>query len=681
MEKKSFYRSEIDGLRALAIIPVILFHANISGFGGGFVGVDIFFVISGYLITSIILREIKEGSFSLMKFWERRVRRIVPVMFFIASAVLAGAYFILLFPVDFVDFGQSLVAQSLFLANIFFMRKSSYFAGPSESMPLLHTWSLSVEEQFYIGFPILIFLIWLVGKKMYGKMLVSVLILLTALSFLYNVYLTELLPGGAFSVPYISHVWGAATNGNAAFFFLPARAWELLLGAIIATGILAIHKKWIAEIITGIGFVAIVCAVVLFNDATPFPGWAALIPTLGSALIILGNTHVSTATGKFLSFPVLVWIGLISFSLYLWHWPVIVFSKTLLDGEVQEYAFIIIPLIFMVSWFTFTFIETPFRKKSICPKPWQMFLFGFLAIVSLVTAGLMINHFKGFPQRASEASHAIALAAVDVNPREYECFRKNYREVFNEGEPCILGDQTNIEVIDFVLWGDSHSDSAMPVVDALAFENGQTGAYFGSGGCGPVIWKYDVTKDEKCKLIKEQAISFIKEHNVKKVLLIASWESDLGAILANSDSGIMGNDTHQDTQEDSDGETFSEALSETVRMISSDSNEIYIMKKVPVFNDYDVRKEFNRVARTNHPPEPIVQTLQEHYQANAEENTAIDTLASSGAVIVLDPVPIFCPNNICSIVIDGKIVYKNGGHLNTTGAMLLRPVLADFFTN
>lgn len=677
MEKKSFYRREIDGLRALAIIPVILFHASITGFGGGFVGVDIFFVISGYLITSIILREIKEGSFSLVKFWERRVRRIVPVMFFITCAVLVGAYFIVLFPVDFVDFGQSLVAQSLFLANIFFMRKSSYFAGPSESMPLLHTWSLSVEEQFYIGFPILIFLIWYIGKKMYGKVLVSVLVALAVLSFFYNVYLTELFPGGAFSVPYISHVWGAATNGNAAFFFLPARAWELLLGAIVATGVLVVHKKWIAEIITGIGLIGIVYAIAVFNDATPFPGWAALIPTLGSALIILGNTHVSTAVGKFLSFPVLVWIGLISFSLYLWHWPVIVFSKVLHGEQAQEYIFIIIPLIFILSWFTFTFVETPFRKKSMCPKTWQMFLFGFFAIISLVTAGLMINHYKGFPERASEASHAIASAAVDVNPREFECFRKNYREVFTEGKPCILGDQTNTENIDFVLWGDSHSDSAMPAVDALALENGQTGAYFGSGGCGPVIWKYEVTKDEKCKLIKEQAISYIKDHDVKKVLLIASWESDLGEVVANTDGGIMGNEAQTKIEESE--ETFFQALSETVHRISSDSNEIYIMKKVPVFDRYDVRKEFNKIARTGDQPEPVVLTIQEYFQANSEENKAIDALASSGAIKVLDPTTIFCPDNLCSTVIDGKIVYKNGGHLNTTGAMLLRPVLTDFF--
>jgi peptidoglycan/LPS O-acetylase OafA/YrhL len=158
--KKSHYRADIDGLRALAVIPVIFFHLKIAGFSGGFIGVDIFFVISGHLITSIIMRELQEERFSLLRFWERRIRRILPVLFFVLLVTTIASYFITLFPTDFVNYGQSLAAQGLFIVNIFFMRIGDYFAAPAETLPLLHTWSLAVEEQFYIVFPIALLLIY-----------------------------------------------------------------------------------------------------------------------------------------------------------------------------------------------------------------------------------------------------------------------------------------------------------------------------------------------------------------------------------------------------------------------------------------------------------------------------------------------------------------------------------------
>lgn len=676
MEKGSFYHPEIDGLRALAIIPVILFHAGIAGFGGGFVGVDIFFVISGYLITSIILRDIKQGSFSLVKFWERRVRRIVPALFFITSLVLAAGYFIVLYPVDYLDLGHSLIAQSLFLANIFFMRKSGYFAGPSESMPLLHTWSLSVEEQFYIGFPILIFLVWYFLKRSYSKAIVIVLVALALLSFFYNVYLTELYPGNAFVVPGVSYIWGSATNLNAGFFFLPARAWELLLGAFLATGIIAIRSKWIAELLTAVGVCGIVYAVTVFTETTVFPGYAALLPTLGAAFIIAGNMHIRTKVGEVLSFPLFVGIGLISYSLYLWHWPILVYSRTLLENT-HLYMLPILLLIFALSWFSYQFVETPFRKKILCPKPIQMFVFGFCAIGLLVIAGLTIHHYRGFPDRVSEEARSIAEASVDGNPREFECFRKNYKEVFTLGDPCLLGAQDPAR-IDFVLWGDSHSDSAMPIIDLMAKEEGQTGAFFGAGGCRPMVWESVLSKDERCEQIKDQAIAYIKEHNVKKVLLISSWEGD--PLKLNPTKGIGMNGSGVEVTSGNTEETFYDALKHTVELISN-NNEVYVMKRIPVYENFDVRRLFTKAAFTHEKMEPITQTLQYYKSDNATENEAIDRLAQEGLLTVLDPQESFCSKDVCSVMIEDQILYKNGGHINTKGSMLLRPMFEDFFKN
>lgn len=674
MEKRKFYRPDIDGLRALAIIPVLLFHAGIAGFNGGFIGVDIFFVISGYLISSIILREIQNGTFSFVHFWERRVRRIIPVMFFITAVVVTAGYFIVLFPVDFINFGQSLVAQAFFLANLYFMRKDSYFAGPNESVPLLHMWTLSIEEQFYILLPILLVAVWLLAKKVYTRVLLWVLLAVALLSFAYNIYLVEFAAGGAFSVPFISHIWGSATNIRAAFFFLPARAWEFLIGALLATGFVAVRKKYLAEVLSIIGVVAIVYAVYTFDSTTVFPGFAVLLPVLGSALIILANTHVVTAVGSLLSFPVLVWVGLISYSLYLWHWPIIVFSKSLFTEKAQDYMFFALVLTFVLSYLTYKFVETPFRTKQICPKTTHMFLFGFVAVIVLATAGLTIHFAKGFPNRASEAALAISQAAVDVNPREYECYRKNYREIFTAGKPCLLGVQ-NEQQIDFVLWGDSNADAAMPIIDVMAKESGQTGAFFGAGGCRPIIWGSDEEKvtDEKCSIIKKQAVAYIAEHSVPKVLLISAWG---GIGLENQAKNQLGTfNTDDQNQED-----FYSALQATIDLIDTESNTIYLMKKVPN-HWYSIRNEFNKAARTNQPMEPITKTYESYQAANQIQNDAIDALGKEGVVEVIDPASAFCIDGVCSLALDGKILYKNGSHLNTTGAMRLRPFFVDFFAH
>lgn len=676
MKKSRFYRPDIDGLRALAIIPVILFHAGIAGFSGGFVGVDIFFVISGFLISSIILRELKEGKFSLIKFWERRVRRIMPVMFFISSVVVIAAYFIVLFPVDFVDFGQSLVAQSFFLANVFFMRKDSYFAGPSESMPLLHMWTLSVEEQFYVVLPLLLVAVWYFGRKFFSKAVIAALLVVALLSFSYNIYLVLGDPGGIFSVPFIGYIWGSANNLRAGFFFLPARAWEFLIGALLAAFSFSVKQKWMAEMFSGIGLLFIVYAIATFDSTTAFPGMAVLLPVFGSALIILANTKQDTVVGSLLSFPVLVWVGLISYSLYLWHWPVIVFSKILFADSAQNLMYLILPLVFMLSWFTYRFVETPFRLKKVCAKTSHMFLFGFVAIIMLAGAGLAIHFSKGMPGRASEAANAIAIAAADFNPRTYECYRKNLREILSEKDPCILGNQSK-ENVDFVLWGDSHSDASMPIVDLMAKENGYKGVYFGDSGCRPVLWNESSpeAKEERCEIVKNQALDYIElNKNINKVLLISAWN---GSPKTNNVVNSVEGDSLKEGIDESESD-FYQSLKFTVEAISSEGRVVYLMKKVPSYQ-FDSRKEFIKATLTGKALKSFNIPYREYKSENLVQNKVIDRLAKEGLVKVIDPAEAFCNEKVCSMVIDGKILYKDGGHLNTTGSMLLRPYLKDFF--
>ena len=346
------YRAEIDGLRALAVLPVILFHAGFEWFRGGFVGVDVFFVISGYLITSIIISEMVERKFSIINFYERRARRILPALFFVMAVSLPFAW-LWLSPSNLKDFGQSLIAVSTFSSNILFWSESGYFDTAAELKPLLHTWSLAVEEQYYILFPIFLILTWPLGIKW-------ILILLLI------VFFTSL--GVA--------QWGAYNSPSAAFFLLPTRGWELLIGvfaAIYLKNNAHLKSYSLNQVLSLLGFGMIVYSIIAFDKTTPFPSLYALIPTVGTGLLILCSVP-KTLIHKLLSMKFISGIGLISYSAYLWHQPLLAFARHRFLGEISDLILISLCLISMVlGWFSWKFIEAPFRNKK--PLQGKQFFF------------------------------------------------------------------------------------------------------------------------------------------------------------------------------------------------------------------------------------------------------------------------------------------------------------------
>jgi peptidoglycan/LPS O-acetylase OafA/YrhL len=290
------YRREIDGLRALAIIPVILFHAGFQSFSGGFVGVDVFFVISGYLITRIILAELREGKFSIINFYERRARRILPALFLIMFLCLLFAW-LWLPPDNMRGFSKSLIAVSMFASNLLFWKESGYFDTAAGLKPLLHTWSLAIEEQYYVLFPLFLVFTWKLGKNW-------VLTILTAI----------------FMLSLGTAQWSSSAKPIAAFYLLPTRGWELLVGAFVGFYEFTPSRSKFADIGSWLGLTLILYAILTFDNRTPFPSFYTLIPAVGTALIIL-FTNDKTAVGKILNHKVFVGIGLISYSLYLWHHP------------------------------------------------------------------------------------------------------------------------------------------------------------------------------------------------------------------------------------------------------------------------------------------------------------------------------------------------------------------------
>lgn len=356
------YRKDIDGLRAFAVIPVILFHGGFEWFRGGYVGVDIFFVISGYLITSIILREKDAGTFSIISFYERRARRILPALFFIILVCLPFAWFWLL-PHELKDFGKSMIAVTAFASNFLFWQESNYFATDAELVPLLHTWSLAVEEQFYVFFPLLMIIFWKFGKRW----LVAILSLIALLSF----GLTE---------------WGWRHFPEANFYLIPTRAWELMIGALCAFYLYKNKQpqEKFNHFGSFLGLFLIIIAIFFLDRTIPYPSFFTLMPTIGTALIILYSSS-DTLIYKLLSYRILVGIGLISYSAYLWHQPLFAFAKI---QSIEEPALWLISLLsvlaFVLGYLSWRFIEKPFRNKHRFTRR-QIFMAGFIA--SLITIG------------------------------------------------------------------------------------------------------------------------------------------------------------------------------------------------------------------------------------------------------------------------------------------------------
>lgn len=372
------YRPEIDGLRAVAVLPVILFHAGIAGFEGGFVGVDVFFVISGYLITSIIINELQKQRFTISNFYERRARRILPALFVVLVATIPPAW-TLFTQTAMENYSESLIATLLFGSNFYFWLDSGYFAGPAELKPLLHTWSLSIEEQFYVFFPLLLAFVWRFRAKN--------IILLLALAGLTSLLASQ---------------WAAYHKEVANFFLLPTRAWELLLGACVALVTPSAPGKTShglpKNVVSLVGLVLIAIAVTSYSPETPFPGFYALLPTLGTALILLYGNQ-TTLTGRLLAAKPLVGIGLISYSAYLWHQPIFAYTKYVAFPKPSIALMLALSVLSLgLAYVTWRFVEIPFRKRDLVSRPrliTSLSLVGTL-LFTFATIAVMSN---GLPNR------------------------------------------------------------------------------------------------------------------------------------------------------------------------------------------------------------------------------------------------------------------------------------------
>ena len=410
------YRADIDGLRAVAILPVLLFHAGFDFVQGGFVGVDVFFVISGYLITALILKDKEAGRFSLVQFYERRARRILPALFFVIFCCMPLGWLWLL-PTDLELLADSMIAVLLFVSNIHFYKETGYFAPDAELQPLLHSWSLAIEEQFYLLFPLLIIAFW--SKRRLLGWLIGLIAGLSLLLAQFGGHLAN--PGALFAggAPFTS-------TPDYGFYLLPTRAWELLAGALAAFYLFRRDgRREGNDALALFGLFSIVYAIFAFDDRTPHPSFHTLLPVAGTALIILFATP-KTICARLLSTPILVGIGLISYSVYLWHQPVFAFFRIQAPDVTSPYVFVLLTLLSLgLGFLTYRFVERPFRDRELFSRR-QIFQYSALGAGVIFTAGLLGHEFEGFINRFPDHLRPL-VAATDR--------KKMGRYVYSRHEP------------------------------------------------------------------------------------------------------------------------------------------------------------------------------------------------------------------------------------------------------
>jgi peptidoglycan/LPS O-acetylase OafA/YrhL len=486
------YRADIDGLRALAIVPVLLFHARVPGFGGGYIGVDIFFVISGYLITGLIAREIDAGRFSVLHFYERRARRIMPALMMMIAAVLVMASW-LYFPDDLRKLPAAALAATLFYSNAHLFFDVNYFGGGAEIKPLLHTWSLAVEEQFYIGFPVLLMLIARVARDWRRAVVGAV----TLLSF-----------GIAVATQ--------AKSDGFAFYLLPPRAWELFAGSLVALGVVPALGRRMREIFAVVGVGAIAFAIITYDKMTVFPGLTALPPVLGAAAIIMAGAETKVA--RLLAKPPLVGIGLISYSLYLWHWPVIVFAEYAGDAKLTGWssvAAIALSLGFAVlSW---RWVEQPFRDPQRFARR-TIFVGTGAGMLTVCAAVVALASTNGWPSRFNPQALQYLAAARDISPMRATCHDADAAR----GRPvCTLG---NTAHVDALLWGDSHGVEYAYAISERPGRAGRGLVQMTHSSCAPVIGF--AMPQPGCDAQNAATIARIRaDRRIRTVYLAAFWLS------------------------------------------------------------------------------------------------------------------------------------------------------------
>ena len=495
------YRPEIDGLRSIAVVPVILFHAGFGAFSGGYIGVDVFFVVSGYLITSILLDELQEGRFSILGFYERRARRILPALFLVL-AVSSALALVWSPPTLLRDFAKSVVAVVVFASNILFWRQAGYFDAAAAFKPLLHTWSLAVEEQYYLVFPLFLALAWRLGRQA----VFSVIVALALASLLLS-------------------QWASAAMPSANFYLAPTRAWELFAGSICAFLSHGAPQRR-SQVLSALGLAAILVPIFLFDAGTPFPGFWALAPVGGAVLVIL-YAAPGTAVARLLSTRPFVAIGLISYSAYLWHQPLFAFARIRALEPPGAWAMAALALLSLVlAAATWVLVEQPVRRRKVLARRAPLLAASAALGAGFIAFGLLGYAGHGLPQRfPGDLVARIEASRDDIGAYRVPCITGRL-----EGAPgsdrCAIGDAGR-QRLDFVILGDSFVAALADGMNLAAAEAGLRGALYSMHACPPLpgVGGWWPDSQAVCDRMQAGMIAEILAARPRLVFLHASWST------------------------------------------------------------------------------------------------------------------------------------------------------------
>lgn len=657
---KRGYRADIDGLRAIAIMFVVFYHLKIPFFGGGYIGVDIFFVISGYLVTQIVAQQSFECRLSLIQFYRRRVFRIVPAYIVMVACTL-GVGSVLLSPDHLYDLGQSAIAALYFSSNILFYIESGYFDAPSELKSLLHTWSLSVEVQFYLVCPILILYLTKLSQK---RLWVS----------LWGLCILSLLLCG---------LW-ANEDPDGAFYLIFFRLWEFLVGSIVAlASVWAPNNRVFKEILAVGGMWILISCCFVFSSQTNFPGFITILPILGCALVIFSGEGSCTVVSRVLSLRPLVFLGLISYSIYLWHWPAIVFSKLYLLRELDAVdSVVVLAAVFLISFLSWRFIELPFRdinthvRRNL--KPGIMFS-GFVLLIVLA-GGTVFK--KGFPSR---------LEGVEWQIVRDDPIWKQWSDCEAGIEPssdsnyglCSIGEVER--GANFILWGDSHARALASGVDAWAKDWNEGGLLATKSSCPPLLF-IDRLNRRSCSEFNSRIFEFLSERpDIGTVVLAARW-----ALSAEGTryEGELGDAVHLvDAGPSSDGEFYSnEALFElglkrTVSGLLALGKKVILVGPIPEVG-HDVPSIYYLLRITGRDVnEGLSPSKKDYLDRNNLVQEIFAKIVDDFQVELVQPGRYLCGKKYCKVLHNRKLLYRDGHHLSTFGAEYLTGMFDSVFEN
>ncbi|HEY1380945.1 MAG TPA: acyltransferase family protein [Gemmataceae bacterium] len=631
------YRRDVDGLRAVAVLSVVLCHAGL-GLPGGFVGVDVFFVISGYLITGLILKDLRAETFSLADFWERRVRRIVPALLTVTAVTLVAGWFLLM-PEAYASLGKSVAGLTLLISNVQFWRDTDYFAAAAREKPLLHTWSLAVEEQFYLLVPLALLLL------ARGRLLKRGWPLLTL----------------AMMASFGLSVYGMRGHADATFYLLPTRAWELFAGCLLAflpaarPGRPALRK----ELLAGAGLALILVPCFLYDEKTPFPGLGALPPVVGTALLIWVGRDASARlplVNRGLARNPFVFVGLISYSLYLWHWPLFAFawSASVQPPSLGHRVLLVVAglALAVVSW---RYVELPFRnRKLVITRPRLVGATG-LAFLSLLAAGVTVYCGDGVAGRLpSEARHFASFFQKDLRYNrslEAEDVPGNLLHFGNANAPA-----------EILVWGDSHAMSLLPAIESLCRETGVAACAATHRSTAPVTGWFNRSKfgmQERALPFNAAVLDYARAGGIRKVVLAAYW-----------------NTYFPDPE-------FPAALLRTVDALRAAGVETYFVKDVPTYG-FNVPKALALYSLHGRDPHALALPVTEYEAANPFHASFLPGLKERG-VVILDPVPVLqartaSTDDILPFDASGSF-YRDEQHLGTYGALAVKPLFSPVFTD